>query len=185
MVVREHEESFSHMNWVQTLNSLRVFGMCWRRLCWTLALEIQDLDQKCMHLLMEINAVMLFPSRGASKYGQDLCICLFKSKQQPLFFWLGSVLKFFGKGDITINCTTKTIIWAHSTGVRLIQDRFDTHQCLSRRVLSQVWSDGTSCVCWQGQTEAHSRWQMTQGLLYSILLNQILPGDCRCHSKNV
>jgi len=35
MVGRKHEESFSHMIWhilVQTLNSLKVFGMCWRRL---------------------------------------------------------------------------------------------------------------------------------------------------------
>jgi len=35
MVGREHEESFSHMNWhllVQTLNSWKVFGMSWSRL---------------------------------------------------------------------------------------------------------------------------------------------------------
>lgn len=38
---------------------------------------------------MEINAVMLFPTRGASIYGQDLCICLFKSKQHPFFFFFG------------------------------------------------------------------------------------------------
>jgi len=30
MVGREHDESFSHMN--QLLNSVKVFGMCWRRL---------------------------------------------------------------------------------------------------------------------------------------------------------
>jgi len=27
-----HEESSSQMNWHQNLNSLKVFGMCWRRL---------------------------------------------------------------------------------------------------------------------------------------------------------
>ena len=66
MVGREHEESFSLMNCHQTLNSLKVFGMCWRRLYRELDScidNIQDLDQKLMHLLMEIN-VMLFPSRG-------------------------------------------------------------------------------------------------------------------------
>jgi len=40
--------------------------------CWTLALSIQVLDQKLILLLMEINVAMLFPSRGASNFGQDV-----------------------------------------------------------------------------------------------------------------
>jgi len=61
-----------HMNWhlwIQALNSLKVFGMC----------GDEDLDQKCMHLLMEINNVMLFPSRGVSIFGQDLVLTMQES----------------------------------------------------------------------------------------------------------
>jgi len=50
--------------------------------CWTLALSIQDLDQKSMHLLMEIKVVMLFHSRCASIYGQEIrsrALCKFSS----------------------------------------------------------------------------------------------------------
>jgi len=65
---------------IGTLNSLKVFGMCWRRLCWTLI--IVNLDQKCRHLLMEITSQHLFPL---------LSICLFKLKQiETFFFWPGS-----------------------------------------------------------------------------------------------
>jgi len=39
--------------------------------CWTLALTIQDLDQKYMPLLMEITSQHSFPSRGASISGQS------------------------------------------------------------------------------------------------------------------
>jgi len=50
--------------------------------CSPLALSIQDLDQKLMHLLMEINVVMLFPSRSVSIFGQDQC---FDRSKQAVF----------------------------------------------------------------------------------------------------
>jgi len=42
----------------------------------TLTLSVQDLDQKLMHLLMEITSQHLFPSRGASIFGQDLVLTM-------------------------------------------------------------------------------------------------------------
>ncbi len=35
----------------QTLTPLRIFGMCWRRLCAAVTSSIQDLAEKCMQLL--------------------------------------------------------------------------------------------------------------------------------------
>ena len=61
MSVREHEESFSHMNWpLQSpdFTPLKVFWMCWKRLkeWFDLVLTlIQNLGQKLMQLWMEIN----------------------------------------------------------------------------------------------------------------------------------
>jgi len=51
MVGREHEKSFSHMNW-------HFFESLWDVQEETLQSAMQDLDQKCMHLLMEINVLM-------------------------------------------------------------------------------------------------------------------------------
>jgi len=39
----------------------------------------QDLDQKCMHLLMEIKVVMLFPLGDAYIFGQDLVLTMEES----------------------------------------------------------------------------------------------------------
>jgi len=39
-------------------------------------LSIQDLDQKLMPVLMQINVVMLFPSRGAYIFGQHLVLTI-------------------------------------------------------------------------------------------------------------
>jgi len=54
MVIRELVESFSHMNWhlwVQTLNSLKVFGVCWSRLYRVYNSCIVN-TRKLMHLLI-------------------------------------------------------------------------------------------------------------------------------------
>jgi len=45
-------------------------------------ITLQDLDQKLIYLLMEINVVMLFPSRGASIFG--LTLVLKKGKSHAL-----------------------------------------------------------------------------------------------------
>jgi len=42
----------------------------------TLALSIQDLHQKLMHLLKEITSQNLFPSGGASIFGQYLVLTM-------------------------------------------------------------------------------------------------------------
>ncbi len=43
----------------QTLTPLRIFGMCWRRLCAAVTSSIQDLAEKCMQLWTGINVVTL------------------------------------------------------------------------------------------------------------------------------
>ena len=64
MSVREHEESFSHMNWppqcpdFNPIQSIWVKGKDWRNGL-TLLSSIQNLGQKWMQLWMEINVVTL------------------------------------------------------------------------------------------------------------------------------
>jgi len=60
------------MNWHQTLNSLKGWAGGDFTEGLIFALSIQDLDQKLMHLLMEITSQHLFIfSNGASIFGQD------------------------------------------------------------------------------------------------------------------
>jgi len=63
----EHEESFSHMNWHMS-PELKFTESLYFTDCWTLALTIQDFDQKCMHLLIEITIQHLFSSRGSTNH---------------------------------------------------------------------------------------------------------------------
>lgn len=59
---------------VQTLNSVKVFGMFWRRLhtVLTSCFSIQDRDQKLMHVFMEINVVLFLCKRW-------ICIIMIQS----------------------------------------------------------------------------------------------------------
>lgn len=55
-------------------NTHSAFSIYWRHILHSAYSTTPDLDQKCMHLMMEITSQPLFPSRGVYIF-----VCLFKS----------------------------------------------------------------------------------------------------------
>lgn len=79
-------------------------------------------------------------------FSSELCVCLCLSLKETTIVWT----------FIMIYNYKYEMPKAKPIRIQLTQQQSDTHQHLSRRVLSQVWSDEMSCMWWLGQTEVYS-----------------------------